>query len=453
MKNHPATILDDSDPRGHGNGGDLPFSVASFYQHDKPGKAINPPRNFVAPQFHEYARQPRFSTVAGIIEGRRQDAILSILERSGLRGRGGANFPVAGKWRAALEHPGPRYLIVNGQEGEPFTFKDYRLMTEFPDIVVEGVIIAALALNVKEVIFTINSAYTECIEKIDAAMADAWAALPALANLPFRVVSGPKPDLYVCGEETALIEFLEHHRGEPQPKPPFPFQAGYKGRPTVIQNVETLAWVPLAIADPSRFAAQPQLLLCHLFGAVEQPGIYQVSMGSPLQELLNRAGGLTPGSRLQAIEVGGLAGGLLPPGSIDLPLEQDAMTRKGAMVGTGSVRFIDQHHNLVDEALQAMEFFRAESCGRCTPCRVGTQELVRLAELMAAGSANDEDLDWFHDIAHTMRNTSTCGLGKGAPGLLSSLLRYWRVEQGQARLKVDRAGDSARQTVHELEMA
>jgi NADH:ubiquinone oxidoreductase subunit F (NADH-binding) len=123
------------------------------------------------------------------------------------------------------------------------------------------------------------------------------------------------------------------------------------------------------------------------------------------------------------------------------------------MVGTGSVRFIDQHHHLVDEALQAMAFFRAESCGRCTPCRVGTQELVRLAELMAAGSANDEDLDWFHDIAHTMRNTSTCGLGKGAPGLLSSLLRYWRVEQGQARLKVDRAGDSARQTVHELEMA
>jgi NADH:ubiquinone oxidoreductase subunit F (NADH-binding) len=266
-------------------------------------------------------------------------------------------------------------------------------------------------------------------------------------------VSGPKPDLYVCGEETALIEFLENRRGEPQLKPPYPFQSGYRGQPTVIQNVETLAWIPLVMANPRLFAEQGYIKLVHLFGAVHKPGIYEVRIGSSLRDLLETAGGLNDGSSVQAIEVGGVAGGLLPPDRMALPLEHEVMTHWGAMVGTGSVRFLDRNTNLVEEALHAMEFFRDESCGRCTPCRVGTQELVRIAESMTKGSANDEELEWFDDLAQTMTNTSTCGLGKGAPTMLLSLLRYWNIENGQAQLKENNVIDAYQQVLREAQMA
>jgi NADH-quinone oxidoreductase subunit F len=255
-------------------------------------------------------------------------------------------------------------------------------------------------------------------------------------------VSGPKPDLYICGEETALIEFLENRRGEPQLKPPYPFQSGYRGQPTIIQNVETIAWIPLLMENPELFREQGNLKLVHIVGAVDNPGIYEVRIGSSLSGLLKVAGGLSSGARLQAIEVGGLAGGLLPPHYLSLALEHKEMARHGAMLGTGSVNFLSLDINLIDVALRAMEFFRNESCGRCTPCRVGTYELLRITCIMIERRLAESEKKWLEDITHTMVNTSSCGLGKSAPSVLVSLLRYWNVENGGAMLKEDCAANA-----------
>lgn len=412
-------------------------SVDTFYSSNKPEKEICEPQNFVATQFSLHFAKPVFSIVKRIVRKDRVGDIVSTLEASGLRGCGGAHFPVAVKWKAALEHPDPRYLIINGQEGEPYTFKDYMIMKYFPHIVVEGVVLAALALGVNEVIIAINSGYEECIKNITGALQDVVSEMPKLDDITFRVVSGPKPDLYICGEETALIEFLENRRGEPQLKPPYPFQSGYKGQPTIIQNVETIAWIPLLMENPELFQEQGLLKLVHIFGAVDNPGIYEVRIGSTLNGLLRVAGGLSSGSCLQAIEVGGVVGGLLPPHYLSLALEHKEMALHGAMLGTGSVNFLDLDINLIEMALQAMESFRNESCGRCTPCRVGTYELSRIARIMIKRALTESEKEWFKDIAHTMVNTSSCGLGKSAPSVLVSLLRYWNVENGAATLKDD----------------
>lgn len=411
------------------------YGVETFYATNKPQKKIAEPQNFVAPQFSRYAKGSSFSVAQEIVRNNNTATIIPQLESCGLSGCGGAAFPVVVKWKAALESPGPRYLIINGQEGEPDTFKDYMLMKKYPQTVVEGAVIAALALGVDEIIFAINSAYRECLANIEAAVDEALLALPELKRISFRVISGPEPDLYVCGEETALIEFLENRRGEPQLKPPFPFQSGYKGRPTVVQNVETVAWIPLMMKDPELFSGLAKPKLLQLDGAVNKPGIYEARIGTSLHDLMEMAGGKTGDSCMQAIEVGGMAGGLLPPNFMMLSLEHEVMARHGAMVGTGSVRFLDEDTNIVNVVLQAMAFFRNETCGRCTPCRVGTHELLRIADILTWRVLADDERKWLDDITRTMVNTSTCGLGKAAPGILVSLLRYWNVENGQAYLK------------------
>ncbi len=409
--------------------------VNSFYNSTKLEKEIVEPKYVEAPAFSAYQELDSFSIIKDVVKHNKVASIIPSIEQSGLRGCGGANFPVTVKWQAAMKNAGPRYLIVNGQEGELYTFKDYMLMKDHARIVVEGAALAALAIDASEVIIAINSGYQRCINQVKKAVDELLVTLPSLKSMNFRVVGGPKPDLYICGEETALIEFLENRRGEPQIKPPFPFQSGYKGQPTVVQNVETIAWLPLLMKNKALFIDDGHLKLVHIYGAVKNPGIYQVVIGTSLKELMNLAGGLSENSELNAIEVGGLAGGLLPPKYIDKALTHAQMTECGAMVGTGSVNFLDQDICLIDVALRAMEFFKNESCGRCTPCRVGTHELLRVADIMTERNLSADEYQWFEKVTRTMVNTSTCGLGKGAPSILVSLLRYWHVEDGQTRLK------------------
>lgn len=411
------------------------YSVETFYGSTKLQKRIVEPLLFHTPQFSRFYEAKCFSVVKSILEENKQGEILPTLEASKLGGCGGAHFPVAIKWKAALQNPGPRYLVVNGQEGEESTFKDYMIMKFFPELVVEGAMLAALALGVSEVLFVINSSYDECQERISQVLKGIQGKLPGLNDIVFRVVVGPKPDLYICGEETALIEYLEGRRGEAQLKPPFPFQAGYRGRPTVIQNIETLAWIPLLMRNPLLFQEQGVLKLVHIYGAVERPGIYEVKVGSTLQDLLLLVGGVKSGAKLQAIEVGGVAGGLLPPKFLSLAMTPRSLSENGAMLGTGSVNFLSFESNLIDVVLHAMEFFRSESCGRCMPCRVGTYELQRMASLMTEKSLTEDEEQWFSDVIHTMVNGSICGLGKGAPSLLLSLVKHWDVKNGQASLK------------------
>lgn len=404
----------------------IQYGVESFYRNGKPSKKIIRPERVEAPSFEKYGMGEPFRHLRRMLNEENSNQIISCLEASGLTGCGGAHFPVATKWKAALENTGPRYLVVNGLEGEPYTFKDYYLMNNYASILLEGALLAALAVKAKEALIVINSAYKQCLEKVGQAVIE-LKKLVEFLPVKITVIAGPDPDLYICGEESALIQFLEGKRGEPQLRPPFPFQQGYQGCPTIIQNAETISWIPLLMDNPDLFQQQGNIKLVNIWGDVRQSGIYEVTIGTSLAALLEKAGGLTEGSRLLAMEVGGLAGGLLPPQLIDLPLEHKAIREAGGMVGTGSVRFLNQKNDLIAEVKNAMTFFQDECCGRCTPCRVGTQQLVKITEYLDKETVNaDADIrEYSMDMAQLMMDTSICGLGKGAPMQLLSLLRYW----------------------------
>ncbi len=424
------------------------YGVETFYnaKSDTPDnnenktKIIVEPQHFVSPHFDEHKNNPAFSNLANLLEqgllakGQGQH-VIDVVDNNGLTGCGGAYFPLNKKWAAALKTPGPRYLIVNGQEGEIHTFKDYMLMKDHAETVVEGAIIAALTLAADTVIFAINSAYNNGMAHINAAIKQVQAQLPQLSEMDISVVAGPSPDLYITGEESALIEFLEQRRAEPQLKPPYPFEAGFKGQPTVVQNVESLAWLALVMAKPRLFLQEGQLKLISIGGAVKRPGIYELPLGCSLNTILQTAGGLADGQDLQAIEVGGLAGGLLPAHYLNLNLNNKELRQHGAVIGSGSVNFLSQEHDIVSNTINAMSFFYEENCGRCTPCRVGTAELVRIAKLLTQRHLSEDEQAWFNKMSLTMVNTSTCGLGKAAPSMLASLLRYWQIDQGKAELK------------------
>ena len=348
--------------------------------------------------------------------------------RSGLRGCGGARFPVGVKWKGLLKQPKPRILIANGQEGEPETFKDRYLMRQHPDLVVEGVAIAALLLEVQEVLVVVSAHAPRAQKEIIAAVAR-LRELPESRRLPpIRVVVGSQR--YVCGEESALIEFLETGRCEARVRPPLPIERGLYGRPTLVHNVETLSWLPSILhhgADWFR-GNHGGYQLVSLSGIVVRPGVYEVETGTPLWRIIDRGCGLIGGQELRAIAVGGPSGGLLPPSLAQLPWAAEPLREAGTMMGTGAVRVLGSLDRVTEEALAAAEFFRSESCGRCTSCRVGTAELVRLWTDLIDGRATHDELEQLHDVATVLQKTSTCGLGCAAPNRILSVLRYWPSE-------------------------
>jgi formate dehydrogenase len=401
------------------------FGVSSFYQAKAERKALPEHASFNAIEFSRYASGEKYSVLRHYSERKDTEAIANIVEASGLCGCGGAYFPVAKKWKAAFAEGGARYLVVNAQEGERYTFKDYLLMKYLPQLLVEGAVLAALANEVRDIYIIVNSAYEECLTILRQECAAFAQAFPAL-RLNITVTAGPDPDIYVCGEETALMQYMNGHRGEPQLRPPFPFQKGFRGKPTLIHNVETLCWIPILLDQPDIFLKKGQLKLLYLWGEVNHPGIYDAPLGTRLEELLRLAGGMKKGAELHAIEIGGMAGGMLPASSINTPLEHNAIRAGGAMLGTGSVRFLDTTTDLLLLSKEATQFFRDESCGRCSACRVGTQVLAQLLDEMQTGGLSMDLEARIGDVAETLVNASLCALGKGAPNHFLSYLRYWR---------------------------
>ena len=344
-------------------------------------------------------------------------AALEAVRASAVGGCGGAGYPASEKWSAALRHPGPRVLVVNAQEGEPATLKDRYLMEHHPERVVAGAAVAAAAIGADRVHLVGDPAFPRGTR----AVVRAWEALDAAVGGPsptLEVHDGP--GLYVCGEETALIAFLEGRRGEPEPRPPYPTERGLHGQPTVVHNVETLAWVSLALA-PAVAARAAAHRLVTLSGAVRRPGVYEVPLGMPLVDLVRLAGGLPSGARLAAYAVGGPSGGLLPPGCGDVPLEAAALEAVGARLGTASVEILPEGRCVMRAALEATCFLRDASCGRCTPCRVGTVELARTWAEIARGAPKAALID---DL-QTALQASICGLGTAAATRVASVLRHW----------------------------
>jgi formate dehydrogenase len=349
------------------------------------------------------------------------DAILDALEVSALRGMGGAGFPVARKWRAVMAQPAPRHLVVNADEGEPGTFKDRWILERDPWRFLDGMLVAARAIDAEACWIYLRDEYPEARRILAAAIA----ALPP-SGRPIHLRRGA--GAYICGEETALLESLEGRRGYPRHKPPFPGEHGLFGRPTLIHNVETLWRLPELLAAPdaaARFAAAGRRghqgrRLFSLSGRVRRPGVYDAPLGITATELIEEfGGGMTDGHRLAAYLPGGASGGILPASMADLPLAFGALEPLGCFVGSGAVTALSDRDDLAEAARNLLRFFHDESCGQCTPCRVGTQKAAHLLD------APRWDRALLTDLAQAMADGSICGLGQAAMNPVLSLLRHF----------------------------
>ena len=359
-------------------------------------------------------------------------AVIEEVTSSGLVGRGGAAFPTGRKWAAVASQPAqPHYLVCNADESEPGTFKDRVLMEHDPFAVVEAMAIEAFAVGAEKAFLYVRGEYPLAEARIaNAIAASRSAGLTGELDIELRRGAGA----YICGEETALFESIEGKRGEPRNKPPFPVEVGLFGKPTAVNNVETLVNVLLIVGEPGGAEAFRAIgtqgstgpkLFC-VSGHVTRPGVYEVEFGVTLRELLDLAGGVPGGRALKAVLLGGAAGVFVGPQALDTPLTFEATRAIGATLGSGVVMAFDETADMVGTLRRIAEFFRDESCGQCVPCRVGTvrQEelLARLATANLHGSRADE-IALLTEIGQAMRDASICGLGQTASSAIESALR------------------------------
>jgi formate dehydrogenase beta subunit len=353
------------------------------------------------------------------------DDVIAAVATSSLRGLGGAGFPTAQKWKFVRAEPGPRAVVINADEGEPGTFKDRHCMETDPHRVLEGMLVAAWTIDAGDVFFYLRDEYAACrailTREIAALQADPPCALP---RIHLRRGAGA----YICGEESSLIESLEGKRGEPRLRPPFPAQAGVFGRPTLVQNVETVYWLrqlleeSAAAWDARGRPDHPGQRFFSVSGRVAKPGVYLAPNGITARELIDLAGGMPDGHAFYGYLPGGASGGILPASHGDLPLDFRSLDEYGCFIGSAAVVILSDRDSARDVALNLMHFFAHESCGKCTPCRVGTAK----AEMLMREP--QWDLPVLNDLAGVMSDASICGLGQAAPNPLRSVERFFPQE-------------------------
>ncbi len=356
---------------------------------------------------------------------------------SKLVGRGGAAFPAGRKWDAVAKQPArPHFIVCNADESEPGTFKDRVLMEEDPFALVEAMTIVAFATGCEHGYVYVRGEYPLAIERVEAAIAAARAggllgASVAGRSFRFDLEVRRGAGAYICGEETALFNSIEGFRGEPRNKPPFPVEKGLFGKPTVINNVETLACVlPILLEGGAAFAAigsgqsTGPKLFC-LSGHLARPGVYEVEFGATLRQLIEEAGGVPGGRGIRAVLLGGAAGSFVGPEALDTPLTFEGTRAIGASLGSGVVMVFDERADLADALKRIAAFFRDESCGQCVPCRVGTQRQEELVARIASGrplGSIDTEMALLEDMARAMKDASICGLGQTASGAIQSAI-------------------------------
>lgn len=392
-------------------------------------------------QSDPYAGGQQYGVLRDYVQSRDWTGLIARLKESGLRGLGGAGFPTGMKWEIVRAQPGPeKFIVCNADESEPGTIKDRFIMTHAPHLVVEGMILGALVTGARHGIFYIRHEYPEqehvIEEEIRRCYREGLLGERILgSDLAFDLEVFVSPGLYICGEESALLEAIEGKRAEPRNKPPFPGQQGLWQKPTVINNVETFFFVPVILARGTDWLkAQGTngavgLKFVGVSGDVRRPGVFEVPMGTPYRELVERyAGGARPGHSIKAFAPSGPAGGYLPAAMLDLPLDWNAMTQAGATVGSGAIVVCDERACMLDMALNAVRFFRNESCGKCVPCRTGSQKLVDILTGWTQGSRGDSDLQLFDELSHALRLTSICGLGQVVPTPIASVMKHFTAE-------------------------
>ena len=382
-----------------------------------------------------------YEALANILEANNPDAVIEEIEKSGLRGRGGGGFPTGRKWRfTAMNKGGKSYVVCNGDEGDPGAFMDRSIMEGDPHKLLEGMAIAAFAIGADEGYIYVRAEYPLAIKRLRKAIADAEARNflgknIMGSNFSFDLHIKEGAGAFVCGEETALIASIEGERGMPRPKPPFPANKGLFGRPTLINNVETLANIPVIMLNGADWFAKMGTETSKgtktfaLTGEVNNTGLIEVPMGTTLREIVfNIGGGIRGGKKFKAVQIGGPSGGCLTEEHLDLPLDYDNLLKAGAMVGSGGLVVVAEDTCMVEVARFFMNFTKNESCGKCVPCREGTKNMLKILEKIVAGKGELSDLDLLEELAHTVKDGSLCGLGKTAPNPVLSTLKYFKDE-------------------------
>ncbi|SNR74819.1 complex I 51 kDa subunit family protein [Desulfurobacterium atlanticum] len=366
--------------------------------------------------------------------------VIEEVKKSQLRGRGGAGFPTGLKLElAAKESSDVKYIVVNGEEGEPGTFKDRIIMEDSPHLLIEGTILAGYAVGAKKAIVCIRCDYVHAIKRMEKAIKDAYEKGFLGENIfgtdfSFDMVIERGAGAYICGEETALLEMIEGKRGEPRKKPPFPPQKGLYGKPTVVNNVETLANLPFIINEGAdrflEFGVEGShgTKLFSLSGDINWRGLIEIPFGATLREIINLAGGIRHNRRLKAVILGGVSGTLVRSDEVDIPVDYKSLGIIEAGPGCGTVIVLDETRDIVDVAENIMEFFKTESCGKCRPCSLGTVTLCKLIHKIKTGEGTVEDLEKIEKVSIGMRKASFCGLGQTAPNIVYQSIQKFKEE-------------------------
>lgn len=382
-----------------------------------------------------------YEALANVIEQNNPDAVIDEIEKSGLRGRGGGGFPTGKKWRfTAANKGGKSYVVCNGDEGDPGAFMDRSIMEGDPHKLLEGMAIAAFAIGADEGYIYVRAEYPLAIQRLRKAIADAeerhFLGKNIMgSNFSFTLHIKEGAGAFVCGEETALIASIEGERGMPRPKPPFPANKGLFGRPTLINNVETLANVPVIMLKGADWFASfgtetsKGTKTFALTGEVNNTGLIEVPMGTTLREIVfDIGGGIRGGKKFKAVQIGGPSGGCLTEEHLDLPMDYDSLIKAGAMVGSGGLVVMAEDTCIVEVARFFMNFTQHESCGKCVPCREGTKNMLKILEKIVAGKGEMKDIELLEELALSVKDGSLCGLGKTAPNPVLSTLKYFRDE-------------------------
>jgi len=389
---------------------------------------------------NEYIARDGYFALAGTLHQPPAEVIAQVL-KSGLRGRGGGGFPTGRKWNIASQQKvTPKYVVCNADEGDPGAFMDRSILEGDPHAVLEGMSIAAYAIGAAQGYIYVRAEYPIAVDRLEVAIRQAREAGllgQHILGTDFSFDIGLKlgAGAFVCGEETALLHSAMGARGEPRPRPPYPAQEGLWGKPTIINNVETLANVPLIFRKGWEWytgqgvATSTGTKVFSLAGKINNTGLIEVPMGTSLRTIIfDIGGGIQGGHQFKAVQTGGPSGGCIPEEHLDRPVDYDSLKEIGSMMGSGGLIVMDDRDCMVDIARFYIEFAQDESCGRCTACRVGTKRLLEILQRITKGQSEMEDLELMEELAYDIRDASLCGLGQTAPNPVLSTLRYFREE-------------------------
>jgi NADH:ubiquinone oxidoreductase subunit F (NADH-binding)/(2Fe-2S) ferredoxin/Pyruvate/2-oxoacid:ferredoxin oxidoreductase delta subunit len=420
-----------------------------FYKHQH--RIVLAENGFLDPtDLEDYLQIGGYKALAYTLEWMSPDGVIGFITDSGLRGRGGAGFLTGQKWAVCRSQPKePKYIVCNADEGDPGAYMDRSILEGNPHRVVEGMCIGAFAIGASQGFVYVRHEYPLAVKRITKAIEDARRAgflgeniLGTGFSFDLKIVRGA--GAFVCGEETALIASLEGRKGEPRQRPPFPAESGYRNRPTIINNVETWANVPHIINNgPEWYASMGSekskgSKIFSLVGKVNNTGLVEVPMGMSVRQVIfDIGGGIPKGKAFKAVQTGGPAGGCLPAGLLDLPIDFEALTSAGTIMGSGGLIVMDESTCMVDIARYFTKFLEEESCGKCYSCRKGTQRMREILDDICEGRGTMEQLDLLEELGQTVNLASMCGFGQNAGNPVLSTLRYFR-EEYEAHIKEHR---------------